>query len=82
MVSDNDARPGDEPGQALAFLNYNGKEQQANVPHGAGRDMHKILESSEEAWAGPGERSPAALATEQTLGIPGNSIVIYSNRMV
>ena len=66
----------------LAFLNFNGKEQQASVPGGAGRDMHKLLESSEEAWAGPGERSPAALAAEKTLDIPGNSIVIYSNRMV
>jgi maltooligosyltrehalose trehalohydrolase len=66
----------------LAFMNYTGKDQQVSVPSATGEDLHKILESCAEAWAGPGAFCPDSVSADQSLDIRANSIVIYSNRTV
>jgi maltooligosyltrehalose trehalohydrolase len=69
-----------EKSQAICLMNFN----QSNItfePTSANQCGHKILDSAEQKWAGPGSSAPKELKPGHPVTLPAQSLALYERSL-
>ncbi|MBF2026077.1 MAG: malto-oligosyltrehalose trehalohydrolase [Oscillatoriales cyanobacterium C42_A2020_001] len=69
-----------ETSELVCVMNFNSISVSLTLP--MQEDIQKILDSSDQAWTGPGSKSPTTLSPEQALNIQATSLVVYERKPV
>lgn len=62
----------------IAGINFGNQSQKMKIPGNYNRALHKIIDSNNEQWNGPGEICPDIVARDEEVNIQERSFLIYS----
>lgn len=67
---------------AFSIMNFNDHDVEISVEIKVNTKLHKIIDSANNLWLGPGEKSPDLILNDHKVLLSKESIVIYSNQNI